>query len=559
LLQVRDAELQALQQRLAELEGSLLAEGGIDDSAMVEELPIDELADDGEVVADMDATGLVDEADVEVEEVVEEVPAETTVVTSSKSGGSVIDTVLGVLGNIWLWIGLAVVVVVGLVFFRSKKAAPAIGSLFDEDDMAPAAREDRGAPIAQALPEGFEPSSFNPSMVVEESLAEEFLNGPVDSSESALDGDAETASSNSSSGLAQSGDLNDDKTPFENTVGSETTINLDNSDPIAQADFHLAYGLYDQAADILVKALEDEPENKIARVKLLEVYFVWENEQGFIGEARKLHQQVGGEANSDWNKVVIMGKQICPEDPLFEGQSEGVGGSQILDIALDSTPASDQLDMNLGEAADEGLDLDFGNDGDFQYEGETFDFDVGANDAPTMETPTIEAPGSESPTMEMPGSESPTMETPTIEMPTASSDSASISLDDLGIDLGDLDELLGDDDLAATQNNLREDPAADESDVVDPTLTMLAGKIDISVTSLEDSDDAYDASANTETLAIDSVEDGDDSDIGTKLDLARAYIEMSDPEGARSILSEVLEEGDSSEQDEARRLLEQLD
>jgi pilus assembly protein FimV len=385
------------------------------------------------------------------------------------------------------------------------------------------------------------------------------LNGPVDSSESALDGDAETASSNSSSGLAQSGDLNDDKTPFENTVGSETTINLDNSDPIAQADFHLAYGLYDQAADILVKALEDEPENKIARVKLLEVYFVWENEQGFIGEARKLHQQVGGEANSDWNKVVIMGKQICPEDPLFEGQSEGVGGSQILDIALDSTPASDQLDMNLGEAADEGLDLDFGNDGDFQYEGETFDFDVGANDAPTMETPTIEAPGSESPTMEMPGSESPTMETPTIEMPTASSDSASISLDDLGIDLGDLDELLGDDDLAATQNNLREDPAADESDVVDPTLTMLAGKIDISVTSLEDSDDAYDASANTETLAIDSVEDGDDSDIGTKLDLARAYIEMSDPEGARSILSEVLEEGDSSEQDEARRLLEQLD
>ena len=542
LLQVRDAELQALQQRLAELEGSLLADSRAGNSAMVEELPINDFADDAESFPGVDATALAVETDAEAAEVFEEVPADAAVVPSPNSGSSATDTLLGVLGSIWLWIGLAVVIVVGLVFFRSKKAAPAIGSLFDENEVTAKTVEDRGAPIAQALPEGFKPLSTDSSIVVEEGLSEEFLKQPIDSPESDRYGD----SGNSSSEFNQSGDLNDDGAPFEKTGSSETTINLDSSDPIAQADFHLAYGLYDQAADILQKALEGEPENKIARLKLLEVYFVWENKEGFIGEARTLHQQIGGGANTDWTKVVIMGKQICPEDVLFEGQSEGVGSSQILDIELDSTPASDELDMNLGEAADEGLDIDFGSNDDFQEEEVAFDFDGEGSDAPTLETPTIEVPGSESPTMEMPGAESPTLETPTIIMPTVSSDSGSISLDDLDIDLGDLDELLAADDLAATQSNLVDELAADEPDVVDDTMTMIVGKIDISEVSPEALADA-DASA-----------EGGGSDVGTKLDLARAYIEMSDPDGARSILNEVLEEGDASAQDEARRLLEHL-
>jgi len=45
------------------------------------------------------------------------------------------------------------------------------------------------------------------------------------------------------------------------------------------------------------------------------------------------------------------------------------------------------------------------------------------------------------------------------------------------------------------------------------------------------------------------------SEVGTKLDLARAYIDMGDPEGARSILEEVLKEGSASQRKEADRLL----
>jgi len=47
--------------------------------------------------------------------------------------------------------------------------------------------------------------------------------------------------------------------------------------------------------------------------------------------------------------------------------------------------------------------------------------------------------------------------------------------------------------------------------------------------------------------------------VGTKLDLARAYIDMGDPDGARSILNEVLDEGEDSQRQEARQLLAELD
>src|SRR5690606_6143096 len=48
------------------------------------------------------------------------------------------------------------------------------------------------------------------------------------------------------------------------------------------------------------------------------------------------------------------------------------------------------------------------------------------------------------------------------------------------------------------------------------------------------------------------------TEVGTKLDLARAYIDMGDPEGARSILEEVLDEGDPGQRREAQGLIDAL-
>jgi pilus assembly protein FimV len=49
--------------------------------------------------------------------------------------------------------------------------------------------------------------------------------------------------------------------------------------------------------------------------------------------------------------------------------------------------------------------------------------------------------------------------------------------------------------------------------------------------------------------------DGEEDDVSTKLDLARAYVEMGDQDGARSILEEVVSEGNEGQKDEAQKLL----
>lgn len=48
------------------------------------------------------------------------------------------------------------------------------------------------------------------------------------------------------------------------------------------------------------------------------------------------------------------------------------------------------------------------------------------------------------------------------------------------------------------------------------------------------------------------------SEVQTKLDLARQFIDMGDPESARHMLGEVLEEGDPAQKQEAKRLVDSL-
>jgi pilus assembly protein FimV len=61
---------------------------------------------------------------------------------------------------------------------------------------------------------------------------------------------------------------------------------------------------------------------------------------------------------------------------------------------------------------------------------------------------------------------------------------------------------------------------------------------------------------------VDDIEDlmlpDDVDEVGTKLDLAKAFIDMGDAEGARSSLEEVLEEGTVEQKAEATGLLEQI-
>ncbi|MEX2488223.1 MAG: FimV/HubP family polar landmark protein, partial [Pseudomonadales bacterium] len=79
---------------------------------------------------------------------------------------------------------------------------------------------------------------------------------------------------------------------------------------------------------------------------------------------------------------------------------------------------------------------------------------------------------------------------------------------------------------------------------------------------LSDSDDSeLDLDDEEFSLDDDSELDlgDDDGDSNTKLDLARAYIDMGDNEGARKMLQQVIKDGSDTEVQRANELLENID
>jgi pilus assembly protein FimV len=86
------------------------------------------------------------------------------------------------------------------------------------------------------------------------------------------------------------------------------------------------------------------------------------------------------------------------------------------------------------------------------------------------------------------------------------------------------------------------------------------GGLDLDVGTATVPDTAFAATQRlaSEDLALPDLEPVTMSEVGTKLDLARAYMDMGDPEGARNILEEVLSEGSAAQKQEAQRLMESL-
>jgi pilus assembly protein FimV len=65
-------------------------------------------------------------------------------------------------------------------------------------------------------------------------------------------------------------------------------------------------------------------------------------------------------------------------------------------------------------------------------------------------------------------------------------------------------------------------------------------------------------SATTATAEADEFDFADSDEVATKLDLARAYIDMGDTDGAREILDEVVAEGNDEQKGQASELLARI-
>ncbi len=629
LVSLKDSQLKALQDRVSQLEGSAPppVPANVPADSAVEEAPVDEAVEpvgaDGTAVAPVAVdTPAADEG---------RKPAKRAVRERPTAGGGILGTLSGLIFNVWFLASAAAVLLAGLFFVFGRRrmvAADEASSRFDRD-----------------MNVGTGGGAGSPQPVGRDGYSVE-----------------EVAVARSTSTASRAAERDPDaETRLERTISTEGAVELDQADVVAEANFHLAYGLYDQAAELLLRALRESPDRRDLRLKLIEVYFVWENKAAFLKEAQTFHRQLKGAADPDWNKVVILGKQICPGEALFAGAVVSTGDSGLdLDLVDDDKGG---VDFSFDEGGDEDLDLPAAGKGPA---GNVLDFDFGSLDEepaddtglsptsrmkpgsmpPTAEVPTIEAPraGDDFPTMETPtlefrGPGERTLETPTLESAApgllggaadplravaGSDQTEEINLEDLGLDLSGLDEvaddlgtglhgaLVGDDDASSSDDaydlSAEED---DESDLLqglegDSTAEMQGmavdeGTLDVPASgaahpSIDDTaeqpraEEAVFGEVSVELSQVDfdiggdasdGTGDGDDAgneleptsvmtarrrgpegptmtEVGTKLDLARAYVDMGDPDGARSILNEVLEEGDSSQRQEARRLLDDL-
>ncbi|MDJ0917553.1 MAG: FimV/HubP family polar landmark protein [Woeseiaceae bacterium] len=501
LIDIRNDELANLREELREIRGEPPLEAAATDDPFV-----DDSEELGVEMTDEPVAETTDEAEAEEPAPVEaEEPAPANVIRSAPPEPGFVEKTLDFLQSFWMIIVGAVVAVAGILFFflRRRGAEDEGSGMWEaldagDDDLTALTRTSQTESIP--APEGDE------AFVVVEQEAPVADNigdtievpAPEGSTGFDLPGDDQ---------LAETGSL-------EDTFSSETAVNLDQSDPIAEADFHMAYGLYDQAADLINGALEVEPQRQDLLTKLCEIYFVWGNRDSFVDAAERVKSVVGDGESAEWDKIVIMGQQIAADHTLFAGAGIA-GATKEVDLTVDAADGDGgELDMIFGDDEstagddDAGLDFLFDESGSAQVD-EMLDV--------TQESPTIENPIDEG-TAEMPAmDEDATIDAALPEHPGDAT--AEIELDDLGLDLDALDasgadetemeitgshEALGDDtDINKILPDLEEETGKNLA--IDPNATGLTATLDVS---------DMEATGLQETIEADlSEQDGTDVDI----------------------------------------------
>jgi len=365
-------------------------------------------------------------------------------------------------------------------------------------------------------------------------------------------------------------------------------------DTISEADVYLAYGLHQQCEDLLKNALEQNPDRDDYRAKLLENYFASKEQDKFEGLASELYDRLGDASNPMWTRVAVMGKELAPENALFKDADVGglsiddvvhdkpeaaefdltaedlaVGGSELLeeaeekpaegagdlefdigdvdlgdlDLGEESTEVSEttdtatldiepDLEMDAGELAIEELDEALGSD--------DLDLDIEIDEGEEVaETEVMtEMPSTPPETMVMEGP-------PDIDLEEDSEKHDTGTLDISDMDLGDLD--LGDEVDMNASGELGLGDAIDfgesEGEVTEEMVT--------------DDEVAFDLGEELDLEEEMGLPDSED-EVSTKLDLAKAYIDMGDNDGAKSTLEEVMNEGNDDQKKEAEGLLSQI-
>jgi len=295
-------------------------------------------------------------------------------------------------------------------------------------------------------------------------------------------------------------------------------------DPLGEADIYIAYGKHEQAEKILLEAIEDNPVRADLKVKLMECYAESDDREKFEMLAEDVVEAVDSDEWAD--QINGLRSQAWGDDEV-ESSDDDFDLPSTEDIFGDDEDS--ELDIDLGgdeEDSDEFGDLGGLDDSDgFALDGDLDDDGLGSDDLDSdiLDSDLLDSEGLDSDDIDI--------------LDDLDEDDSSLSLDDLDDDDFAIDMDAGGDQALSLDTD-------DISDVDDISLDM-------------DDDFAFDDDEGDDMDFDENM--GDDSDeIATKLDLARAYVDMGDSDGAKEILKEVISEGTEEQKGEAQALIDSV-
>ncbi len=406
------------------------------------------------------------------------------------------------------------------------------------------------------------------------------------------------------SGLAagDSSFLNDFKaSDFE----SFESFNVDHGDidPLAEADVYLAYGRYQQAEDLIRQAIKDFPNRDDCKLKLIEIFHASSNKSDFESYAAEL-AAAGKRENKDfWRKVAELGRDLNPDSELFLSTPENnvaVFSSEVETLAenvllspsleQDATAKPKEEIENLGAATFEISESDEGEsvfdthpiqESPAQDQDETIietakddkkaAVDKSAYEPSSFEDDAAGLQNNESLDFDLgpyPGTETGSESAPDLAKQAFEKEIPQPKSDDFG-DENEIEAYEFDFDLGRPEEDkptIAEKTEAKDTWDPDQTLEFSFDKPDETDTFGNDIlDFSFDLDAPSTGSGKGSSGQGfgvsdltDMDEMETKLDLAKAYIDMGDAVAAKDIIGQVLEKGSAEQKKAAQSLLDDL-
>ncbi len=317
-------------------------------------------------------------------------------------------------------------------------------------------------------------------------------------------------------------------------------------DAIAEADVYLAYGRYEQAETLIRQAIEADLSSSEYKLKLFEIFYAAENKEAFEGYASELRADNSVTTAEFWEKVFEMGRELCSDSPLFRPEE-----STTVQLSSDEAAGDHEVEESIGDdnAVYELNGIDFDKQSSGSDVGlESFAAEQGSADFERRGTETTAIADEGDLNLDEP-----------LEFEASPHHSQQNAAD---LEDGLLDNEWSDEDVElelAESEEIEIDEAFNVLPVetADQDETEDGNRIDIASDSLSlelsdispretMSDDDHPEEAYASLIDMDEIE--------TKLDVAKAYVEMEDAESAHGILKEVLVEGNDEQKDEAQAI-----